>query len=72
MTFIAAILYLPHHISVLAGRAWYYIKGEHINGSGIIREAVQTVSKSITTALDEPVPTAVRVKEAIGTIEKEL
>ncbi|EGR52551.1 uncharacterized protein TRIREDRAFT_43191, partial [Trichoderma reesei QM6a] len=31
LTSIAIILYLPHHISILAGRAWYYINGETID-----------------------------------------
>ncbi|RDA95838.1 hypothetical protein CP533_5128 [Ophiocordyceps camponoti-saundersi (nom. inval.)] len=28
LAFIAAILYLPHHIFRLAGRAWYYLQGD--------------------------------------------
>ncbi|RDA83313.1 hypothetical protein CP532_6561 [Ophiocordyceps camponoti-leonardi (nom. inval.)] len=28
LAFIAAILYLPHHVFRLAGRAWYYLQGD--------------------------------------------
>ncbi|KAF5122617.1 hypothetical protein E5D57_013103 [Metarhizium anisopliae] len=71
MTFIAAVLYLPHHITVLAGRAWYYIKGEHINVAAAAREVVQeVVSKSVA---GDAMPTAEVVREAVvGAIEKEL
>ncbi|TWU73767.1 hypothetical protein ED733_003288 [Metarhizium rileyi] len=70
MTFIAAVLYLPHHITILAGRAWYYIKGEHINVAASAREVVREVSKS---AVRETIPTVEAVRDAIvGVIEKEL
>ncbi|RFU76697.1 hypothetical protein TARUN_5500 [Trichoderma arundinaceum] len=38
LTSIAAILYLPHHISLLAGRAWYYINGETIDIAASARD----------------------------------
>ena len=50
MTFIAAILYLPHHVMLLAGRAWYYIKGEHLGVAVSAREVAREMS---TTALTE-------------------
>ncbi|KAG5981343.1 hypothetical protein E4U55_003021 [Claviceps digitariae] len=69
MTLIAAILYLPHHVTILAGRAWYYIQGEHINVAASASEAVKAVSASVLDAL----PTAEAIKEAVvGTMEKEL
>ncbi|KAK2595780.1 hypothetical protein QQS21_006543 [Conoideocrella luteorostrata] len=70
MTLIAAILYLPHHITILAGRAWYYIQGEHINVVAPSREAVKEMSASVTSAV---MPSVEAVKEAmVGGIEKEL
>ncbi|KAK3179532.1 hypothetical protein K4F52_009024 [Lecanicillium sp. MT-2017a] len=45
LTFIAAVLYLPHHISILAGRAWYYINGENADfgsASEVIKSVVTT------------------------------
>ncbi|KAL7948985.1 hypothetical protein V8C42DRAFT_312880 [Trichoderma barbatum] len=38
LTSIAVILYLPHHISILAGRAWYYINGETIDIAASARD----------------------------------
>jgi hypothetical protein len=43
LTFIAAVLYLPHHISILSGRAWYYINGEHID----VGESARKVASSV-------------------------
>ncbi|KAL6910849.1 hypothetical protein GGI43DRAFT_391323 [Trichoderma evansii] len=31
LTSIAATLYLPQHVSLLANRAWYYINGETVD-----------------------------------------
>ncbi|KMQ81368.1 hypothetical protein RF55_26562, partial [Lasius niger] len=69
LAFIAAILSLPHHVFTLAGRAWYYIKGEHIDVAASARDAVKEMSASV---LNEALPTAVRVKEALGSVDKEL
>ncbi|KHN95816.1 uncharacterized protein MAM_06428 [Metarhizium album ARSEF 1941] len=67
MTFIAAVLYLPHHVTILAGRAWYYIKGEHINVAASAREAVRdVVSKSVAGEV------APSVEAVAGAIAKEL
>ncbi|KAF4120518.1 Protein of unknown function (DUF3317) [Geosmithia morbida] len=38
LTFIATILYLPHHISFLLGRAWYYINGENIDMADVVKD----------------------------------
>ncbi|POR36438.1 Uncharacterized protein TPAR_03356, partial [Tolypocladium paradoxum] len=70
LAFIAAILYLPHHVSILAGRAWYYIQGEDIGVAASAREAVKGISAGVLSG--EAVPTAVRVKEALRTVDKEL
>ncbi|KAJ6438512.1 hypothetical protein O9K51_09105 [Purpureocillium lavendulum] len=73
LAFIAAVLYLPHHISTLAGRAWYYIKGEHIDVAASAREVVKEMSASVLSGEGAVAPpTAVGVKEALGTLEKEL
>ncbi|ETR99991.1 hypothetical protein M419DRAFT_84831 [Trichoderma reesei RUT C-30] len=40
LTSIAIILYLPHHISILAGRAWYYINGETIDVAASARDVL--------------------------------
>ncbi|KAG5998394.1 hypothetical protein E4U43_002424 [Claviceps pusilla] len=69
MTLIAAILYLPHHVTILAGRAWYYIQGEHINIAASTSDAIKEVAASAVDAL----PTAEAIREAvIRTVEKEL
>lgn len=47
LTFIAATLYLPHHISFLVGRAWYYINGEHIDVAVAVGEAVKDMSAGV-------------------------
>jgi len=47
LTFIAATLYLPHHMSFLIGRAWYYINGEHIDVAGAAKEAVKEISANV-------------------------
>ncbi|CEJ80949.1 hypothetical protein VHEMI01105 [[Torrubiella] hemipterigena] len=46
LTFIAAILYLPHHISILSGRVWYYINGDHIDVMASARSAVGSIMTS--------------------------
>jgi hypothetical protein len=61
MTFIAAVLYLPHHVTLLAGRAWYYIKGEHINVTAALPPSA--ISEAIVT------PT---VEAIVAAVEKEL
>ncbi|PNP54949.1 hypothetical protein THARTR1_04638 [Trichoderma harzianum] len=40
---IAVILYLPHHISILTGRAWYYINGETIDIAAFTRDIFGSV-----------------------------
>ena len=50
LTFIAAILYLPHHISFLISRAWYYMHGEHIDVAVSAKEAVKEMSQGVAAA----------------------
>ncbi|PHH59246.1 hypothetical protein CDD81_3526 [Ophiocordyceps australis] len=69
LAFIAAILYLPHHIFTLAGRAWYYIKGDDIDVAASARHVVKEITASV---LSESRPTAARVSEALGALDKEL
>lgn len=58
LTFIAAILYLPHHISILSGRVWYYINGEHIDVAASARKAVEDMTTSI---LHDSAPTVTQL-----------
>lgn len=61
LTFIAVVLYLPHHISFLLGRAWYYINGEHIDvgevvkemSASVLNEAAATTAEVFTDAAEE-------------------
>ncbi|KAF4512908.1 hypothetical protein G6O67_000237 [Ophiocordyceps sinensis] len=70
LAFIAAILYLPHHVAILAGRAWYYIKGEDIDVAASAREAVREMSASV---LNDALPTAAaRARDVLGAVDKEL
>lgn len=40
LTSIAATLYLPQHVSLLASRAWYYINGETIDIAAFARNVL--------------------------------
>ncbi|KZZ90000.1 hypothetical protein AAL_07508 [Moelleriella libera RCEF 2490] len=77
MTLIAAILYLPHHITVLAGRAWYYIKGEPINVAASAREALQQAATKTAAATTTTTSTTASIavptmKVVERVLEKEL
>lgn len=52
LTSIAAILYLPHHVSILSGRVWYYINGDHIDVVASARAAVEHIVASGGAAKD--------------------
>uniref|UniRef100_A0A098DPZ1 Uncharacterized protein n=6 Tax=Fusarium sambucinum species complex TaxID=569360 RepID=A0A098DPZ1_GIBZE len=69
LTFIAACLYLPHHISFLVGRAWYYMNGEQIDVAEVVQEAVKDMSAS---ALSGATASAVDVTKETIEIVKEL
>lgn len=58
LTFIAAILYLPHHVFILAGRAWYYIRGEDIDVAASARDAVRDMSTGVLSSSSDALPTA--------------
>ncbi|KAH7166052.1 hypothetical protein EDB81DRAFT_781151 [Dactylonectria macrodidyma] len=73
LTFIAACLYLPHHISFLVGRAWYYINGEHIDVAEAAREVVRDISAGALSGTGIMVGTATAaVQETVETVLKEL
>lgn len=63
LTFIAACLYLPHHISFLVDRALYYINGEHIDVGAVVKDMS-------SSALPETMRTV--TKQTIETVVKEL
>ncbi|KAK8147677.1 hypothetical protein G3M48_001195 [Beauveria asiatica] len=63
LTFIAAVLYLPHHITVLAGRVWYYINGDSIDVAASARGAIREVLTSGVLDATIPIVTA----GAVGT-----
>jgi hypothetical protein len=58
LTFIAAVLYLPHHITVLAGRVWYYINGDSIDVAASARGAIREVLTSGMLDATIPIVTA--------------
>ncbi|KAM3533923.1 hypothetical protein MY4038_002801 [Beauveria bassiana] len=58
LTFIAAVLYLPHHITVLAGRVWYYINGDSIDVAASARGAIREVLTSGVLDATIPIVTA--------------
>ncbi|KYK58670.1 uncharacterized protein DCS_05687 [Drechmeria coniospora] len=76
LAFIAAVLYLPHHISILAGRAWYYIKGEQIDVGASAREAIKEMSASVlhdaAVSTSAAATAAHHAKTTLDAIEKEL
>lgn len=69
LTFIAVVLYLPHHISFLVGRAWYYINGENIDVGEKMEEVsakvVQEAAAAATTGLEG-------LKDAAEAVRREL
>lgn len=48
LTAIATILYLPHHIMFLVGRAWFYIHGD--SALEVARETARTLVQTTKTA----------------------
>ncbi|KAK5993369.1 hypothetical protein PT974_06799 [Cladobotryum mycophilum] len=71
LTLIAATLYLPHHVSILAGRVWYYINGDSIDVAASTRDAVKDMAEGVFGVL----PTAaggVVAKEASEALVREL
>lgn len=66
LTFIAIVLYLPHHIYFLVGRAWYYVNGEHIDVEATVKEISASMLQETAKA------TAAEVVEAAETVVREL
>lgn len=60
LTFIAVVLYLPHHISFLVGRAWYYINGEHIDVGEVVKEMSASVLHEAATTTADAAETMVK------------
>lgn len=57
-------------MAVLAGRAWYYIKGDNIDVAASARGAVRNMSAGV---LSDALPTAARAAaDALGPQHKEL
>lgn len=48
LTALATILYLPHHIMFLVGRAWFYIHGD--SALEVARETARTFVQTTKTA----------------------
>ncbi|KAI7780011.1 hypothetical protein LA080_000120 [Diaporthe eres] len=56
LTAIATILYLPHHIMFLAGRAWFYIHGDSaVEAAG---ETARSLAAAAAAAAAATTPTA--------------
>ncbi|KAF3771251.1 hypothetical protein M406DRAFT_246923 [Cryphonectria parasitica EP155] len=75
LTAIATILYLPHHIMFLAGRAWFYIHGD--SALEVARETartlVQNASSTKTAAAALGTATARAAAHAVeGAVKAEL
>jgi hypothetical protein len=45
LTFIATILYLPHHTVFLLNRAWFYVNGDSVDVLEMTKEAVQELAQ---------------------------
>ncbi|KKY39542.1 hypothetical protein UCDDA912_g00431 [Diaporthe ampelina] len=56
LTAIATILYLPHHIMFLAGRAWFYIHGD--SAVEAARETARSLAQQAAAAAAATTPTA--------------
>ncbi|POS77636.1 hypothetical protein DHEL01_v203972 [Diaporthe helianthi] len=56
LTAIATILYLPHHIMFLAGRAWFYIHGD--SAAEAARETARSLAEKAATAAATTTPAA--------------
>ncbi|KAJ0114938.1 hypothetical protein J7T55_004681 [Diaporthe amygdali] len=71
LTAIATILYLPHHIMFLAGRAWFYIHGDSAVEAAreTARSLAQHVAATTPTAKAIATETARAVAEGVGKVE---
>lgn len=53
MIIIAACLYLPHHISFLTHRAWFYYHGDDAKAATTVTSAAVETMKATLRALEE-------------------
>lgn len=58
LTALATILYLPHHILFLAGRAWFYIHGD---------SALEVAKETARTLVQHAASTTRAAAEVLGT-----
>ncbi|KEZ39663.1 hypothetical protein SAPIO_CDS9602 [Scedosporium apiospermum] len=69
LTFIATILYLPHHIIFLMNRAWFYAHGDSVDVLELTKDAVHTLAQG---ALNAGTSTASSVAEAATEMIRDL
>lgn len=78
LTAIATILYLPHHIMFLAGRAWFYIHGDSAveaareTARSLAQQAAAAAAAAATTPTAKAIATETAravVGEGIGKVE---
>jgi len=69
LTFIATILYLPHHIIFLMNRAWFYAHGDSVDVLELTKDAVHTLAQG---ALNAGTSTASSVGEAATEMIRDL
>lgn len=62
LTAIATILYLPHHIMFLAGRAWFYIHGD--SAVEAARETARSLAAAAAAAATTPTAKALATETA--------
>jgi hypothetical protein len=46
LTVIGVVLYLPHHIGFIIGRAWFYIHGDSVDVVEVAKGAVHTLAEA--------------------------
>ncbi|KAK0739803.1 hypothetical protein B0T21DRAFT_363353 [Apiosordaria backusii] len=47
LTLIATVLYLPHHIAFIVGRAWFYMHGEALDSAAAAAAAAGATSSTL-------------------------
>jgi len=56
LTFIATVLYLPHHLMFIISRAWFYMHGEAFESAelakGVLGSVVGTAAAATTGAAE--------------------
>ena len=54
LTFIATILYLPHHIQFIVSRAWFYMHGELLQeGAGAVSSTIGKLAEATGKVIRE-------------------